>query len=244
MVFSDGEHYQPMVPSQDHKRVYDNDSGPNTGGMGAFSDDALLTAEMRTTILRSIVEPTLRGMSGEGTPFRGILYCGLMLTPQGPKTLEFNCRFGDPETQPVLMRMKTDLLDVFEALLENRLHQLSLEWSPDPAVCVVLASGGYPGKFDNGKPISGLAEVSRMKDVKVFHGGTRAATQANRVGRESPFQTAGGRVLGVTARGPDLPSAAARAYEACSKIDFQGMHYRRDIGVRQIARNAGPGEAP
>jgi phosphoribosylamine---glycine ligase len=243
MVFSDGEHYQPMVPSQDHKRVYDNDVGPNTGGMGAFSDDALLTAEMRARILQSIVEPTLRGMDAEGSPFRGILYCGLMLTSQGPRTLEFNCRFGDPETQPVLMRMKTDLLDVFETLLENRLHQLTLEWLPDPAVCVVLASGGYPGKFEKGKSISGLADLGRMKDVKVFHAGTQAVAHAHQVERESRFQTAGGRVLGVTALGRDLPSAAARAYEACSKITFEGMHYRRDIGTHQTAGNAGPVEA-
>ena len=242
MVFSDGEHYQPMVPSQDHKRVYDNDAGPNTGGMGAFSDGSLLTAEMRRTILQSIVEPTLRGMRSEGNPFRGILYCGLMLTPQGPRTLEFNCRFGDPETQPVLMRMKTDLLDVFEALLANRLDQLSLEWSPDPAVCVVLASGGYPGKFEKGKSISGLADVSRMENVKVFHAGTQVAAHTHPGGKESQFQTAGGRVLGVTALGRDLASAATRAYQACSKIDFEGMHYRRDIGTRQAARNAGPVE--
>lgn len=242
MVFSDGEHYQPMVPSQDHKRVYDNDAGPNTGGMGAFSDDALLTTEMRMTILQSIVEPALRGMRSEGTPFRGILYCGLMLTDQGPRTLEFNCRFGDPETQPVLMRMKTDLLDVFEALLENRLHQVSLQWATDSAVCVVLASGGYPGKFEKGKPISGLAEVSRMEDVKVFHAGTQAATLSHQTERAGPIQTVGGRVLGVTALGRDLPVAAARAYEACSRIHFEGMHYRRDIGGRPATRNSGPVE--
>jgi phosphoribosylamine--glycine ligase len=236
MVFSDGDHYLPMVPSQDHKRVFDHDQGPNTGGMGAFSDDSLLAAEMRKTILQSIVEPTLRGMAADGSPFRGILYCGLMLTAQGPKALEFNCRFGDPETQPVLMRMKTDLVSVFEAQIEGRLNEFTIEWLADPAVCVVVASGGYPGKFEKGKSISGLTDVDRMKAVKVFHAGTRGVISANQVG-ETAFQTAGGRVLGVTAIGPDLRSAVTRVYDACSKIRFEGMHYRRDIGIQQAMPN-------
>jgi len=222
-----------MVPSQDHKRVFDNDEGPNTGGMGAFSDDALLTPAMQRGILQGIVEPTLRGMRAEGFPFRGILYCGLMLTSQGPKVLEFNCRFGDPETQPVLMRMKTDLVDIFEAIAAGHLDQVSLEWASGSAVCVVLASGGYPGKFEKGKSILGLEEVGQMEDVKVFHAGTKGTSQSEVDTRKIRFQTAGGRVLGVTATGKNLQTAVTRAYQACSKVQFEGMHYRRDIGVPQ-----------
>jgi phosphoribosylamine---glycine ligase len=232
MVFADGEHYLPMVPSQDHKRVFDNDQGPNTGGMGAFSDDSILSPPLRQTILHTIVEPTLRGMKVEGTPYRGILYFGLMLTDMGPKVLEFNCRFGDPETQPVLMRMQSDLVDVFEGIVTGRLHEVSLDWLPDPTVCVVLASGGYPGHSEKGKLISGLDQAEAMEDVKVFHAGSRAATVVLGEKATKGFQTAGGRVLGVTAKGNDLRSAAARAYQACSMIQFEGMHYRRDIAVK------------
>jgi phosphoribosylamine--glycine ligase len=234
MVFSDGEHYHPMVPSQDHKRVFDNDQGPNTGGMGAFSDDAILNAELRNQILREIVVPTLRGMQAEGTPFQGVLYFGLMLTNRGPQVLEFNCRFGDPETQPVLMRMKTDLVDVLEAIAVGNLNQTALEWSNHPSVCVVIASGGYPGSFAKGKRIHGLDQVGAMKDVKVFHGGTKWSDASGGRPSEPQFQTAGGRVLGVTATGSDLRSAVARAYEACSLIQFEGMHYRHDIAKKYL----------
>lgn len=231
MVFSDGEHYVPMAPSQDHKRVFDNDAGPNTGGMGAFSDESLLTPELRGEILRRIVEPTLRGMKADGTPFTGILYCGLMLTAHGPKVLEFNCRFGDPETQAVVMRLKTDLVDILEAIASGRLHQLNVEWFPEPSVCVVLASGGYPEKFEKGKRIHGLEEVERMSAVKVFAAATKAVSTADGAAGRVPLETSGGRVLGVTASGKNLAAAIGRAYEACRTIHFDGMHYRRDIAA-------------
>ncbi len=234
MVFSDGESYISMVPSQDHKRVFDHDQGPNTGGMGAFSDDLILDRDQHQWILRKIVEPTLQGMRLEGRPFKGILYCGLMLTDSGPQVLEFNCRFGDPETQPVLMRMKSDLADVLSALAEGNLKDAPVQWSSQPSVCVVLTSGGYPGKYEKGKPIEGLAGTSSLPDVKVFHAGTKFCKSPESNSLEKRFETAGGRVLGVTAIGSDLKSAAQRAYQVCSKIHFEGMHYRRDIAVKPL----------
>ncbi len=231
MVFTDGEHYLPMVPAQDHKRVFDADQGPNTGGMGAFSDDSILTPGLRTSLLLSIVEPTLRGMKEEGAPFKGILYCGLMLTELGPKVLEFNCRFGDPETQPVLMRMKSDLMEIFEGIAAGALDATPLSWSPDPAVCVVMASGGYPGAYQKGKAIQGIEKADAMEDVKVFHAGTKMIP-----GASSRFETNGGRILGVTATGADLQSAVAQAYRACALIQFDGVHYRRDIAAQFLHR--------
>lgn len=227
MVFSDGQHFVPLVPSQDHKRVFDGDQGPNTGGMGAFSDDSILSAAQRDQIVRTIVEPTLGGLRAEGLPYRGILYFGLMLTPGGPQVLEFNCRFGDPETQAVLMRMESDLAEILEAIPRQELNQFRPAWSPHSSVCVVLASGGYPGSFEKGKRIEGLDRLTANPNVKVFHAGTRA------ISGKDGFETSGGRVLGVTARGPGLKEAAARAYAACGEIHFEGMHFRRDIGVRR-----------
>ena len=231
LVFADGSHALPMVPSQDHKTVLDDDLGPNTGGMGAYSADWILTPQLHQHILTTIVTPTLRGMAAEGTPYRGILYFGLMLTEDGPKVLEFNTRMGDPETQPVLFRLQSDLVNVFEAILDRRLDQIDLRWDTDCSVCVVLASGGYPGNFTRGKVISGLAEADALPNVKIFHAGTES--------KDDHLITAGGRVLGVTAKASTLQSAIDLAYEAVAKIHFDEMHYRRDIGRKGLKKQAG-----
>jgi phosphoribosylamine--glycine ligase len=231
LVFADGAHALPMVPSQDHKTVLDDDLGPNTGGMGAYSADCILSPQLHQHILTTIVTPTLRGMAAEGTPYRGILYFGLMLTEDGPKVLEFNTRMGDPETQPVLFRLQSDLVNVFEAILDRRLDQIDLRWDTDCSVCVVLASGGYPGNFARGKVISGLAEADALPNVKIFHAGTES--------KDDHLITAGGRVLGVTAKASTLQSAIDLAYEAVAKIHFDEMHYRRDIGRKGLKKQAG-----
>ncbi len=226
LVFSDGEHFLPMVPSQDHKTVFDNDQGPNTGGMGAYSTDGILSLEQQRKILQSIVEPTIRGMAAEGTPYRGILYVGLMLTSQGIKVLEFNARMGDPETQPVLFRLENDLVGVLQAISEQTLDSVQLQWDRACSICVVMASGGYPGKFQKGRLIQGIAEADALEQVKVFHAGTRL--------KDGQFITAGGRVLGVTAKAVDLPAAIARVYQALKKVQFEQMHYRSDIGSKGL----------
>jgi phosphoribosylamine--glycine ligase len=222
LVFSDGTNVAPLVPARDHKRVGDGDSGPNTGGMGAYSNDALLDATMREWLVHHIAVPVIQGLKSEGSPYKGVLYIGLMMTARGPMVLEFNCRFGDPEAQAVLFRMESDLVDVCEAVTNGSLAVDMLRWTPQPSVCVVLASGGYPGSFTGGKVISGLADAEKVPGVKVFHGGTA------HVGDQ--IVTAGGRVLGVTARAADLAAATDRAYAAVAKIHFDGMQYRRDIG--------------
>ena len=227
LVLSDGQRVTPLVPAQDHKRVGDNDTGPNTGGMGAYSADFLLDARMREWLLTHIARPTIEGMRAEGSEYRGILYCGLMLTPRGPMVLEFNCRFGDPETQPILMRMESDLVEAMEASIEGRVSDGDFKWSNDAAVCVVIASGGYPEGYEVGKRITGLSEAGKADGVKVFHAGTSRDQLGN-------FNTAGGRVLGITARAPDLSVAVERAYAAAQKIHFDGMHYRRDIAARAL----------
>ncbi|HEV8524168.1 MAG TPA: phosphoribosylamine--glycine ligase [Terriglobales bacterium] len=226
LVLSDGERVVPLVAAQDYKRVGDGDTGPNTGGMGAYSTDALVDAQMRDWLVTHIARPVIAGMKAEGAEYRGILYCGLMMTARGPMVLEFNCRFGDPETQPIVMRMDSDLLGVFIAAVEGRVSDGDFKWSGDPAVCVVIASGGYPGSYETGKKISGMREADSVEGVKVFHAGTAL--------RDGEFYTSGGRVLGVTARGPDLETAVARAYEAAGKINFEGMHYRKDIAARAL----------
>src|SRR5208337_136323 len=226
LVLSDGERVVPLVASQDHKRVLDNDQGPNTGGMGAYSTDQILDTQMRDWLVAHIARPVIAGMRAEGAPSKGILYCGIMMTARGPVVLEFNCRFGDPETQPVMMRMESDLLDAIEASIQGRVSDGDFRWSPEPAVCVVMASGGYPGAFEAGKVISGIEEADRMHGVKVFHAGTDR--------RDGSYYTSGGRVLGVTARGKDLPDAVERAYDAVMKIRFDGMHYRKDIAARGL----------
>ncbi len=228
MVVSDGERVAPLTAAQDFKRVGDGDTGPNTGGMGSYSTDELLDGEMQEWLLTHVARPVIAGMKAEGSPYKGILYCGLMMTARGPMVLEFNCRFGDPETQPVLMRMESDLLGPFIASIEGRVSDGDLKWSPDPAVCVVLASGGYPGAYEMGKKITGIEEADRVEGVKVFHAGTTS--------RDGAFYTAGGRVLGVTARGADLPQAVERAYASVACIQFEGMHYRKDIAARALSR--------
>jgi phosphoribosylamine--glycine ligase len=226
LVMSDGERVVPLVAAQDHKRVFDNDQGPNTGGMGAYSTDQIVDPQMRDWLVTHIARPVIAGMRAEGADYKGILYCGIMMTARGPMVLEFNCRFGDPETQPVMMRMESDLLEAMEASIAGRVSDGDFRWSPEPAVCVVMASGGYPGAFEAGKLITGIGEADRMYGVKVFHAGT------NR--RDGSYYTSGGRVLGVTARGKDLPEAVERAYDAVMKVRFDGMHYRKDIAARGL----------
>ena len=222
LVLTDGATIVPLVPSRDHKRVGDGDTGPNTGGMGAYSTDDLLAAPMREWILGHIAKPVIEGMRAEGIAYKGVLYIGLMMTARGPMVLEFNCRLGDPETQAVLFRLESDLVEVCEAVAKGSLAADSLRWSSEASVCVVLASGGYPGSFTGGRPIHGIDEAEKVSGVKVFHAGTAHSGDQ--------IVTSGGRVLGVTAHGPDLGSAAARAYEAAARIRFDGMQYRRDIG--------------
>ena len=234
IVLTDGRAILPLPPTQDHKAVFDNDQGPNTGGMGAYSDDAILDEPARAAILRGIVVPTLAGMAAEGNPFRGFLYVGLMMTAQGPKTLEYNVRLGDPEAQPILIRLRSDLVDLFKGIHDGRLGAVEARWSPNPSVCVVLTSKGYPGKPEIGKVITGYEAAEAQGGVKVFHAGT--------VFHDQKLLTAGGRVLGVTATGADLPGAIERAYTAAGKIHFEGMHYRRDIGAKGLRRMARPPE--
>jgi phosphoribosylamine--glycine ligase len=226
LVLSDGERVAPLVGAQDHKRVGDNDTGPNTGGMGAYSTPQIVDKQMTDWLIGHIAKPVVAGMRAEGMEYKGILYCGLMMTAKGPSVLEFNCRFGDPETQPILMRLESDLVEAIEASIDGRVSEGAFKWSDDSSACVVLASGGYPGPYESGKLIRGLAEAESVAGVKVFHAGTTM--------RDGQFYTAGGRVLGVTSRGVDLAQALSRAYEACGKIQFEGMHYRRDIAARPL----------
>jgi phosphoribosylamine--glycine ligase len=228
----------PLEPTQDHKAAFDNDQGPNTGGMGAYCPTPLATPELLGVVDRDILVPTVHAMKRRRRPFRGVLYAGLMVTNQGPRVLEFNCRFGDPETQPLLMRLRTDLLDLLEAAVDDRLDEFEgrLEWDPRPAVCVVMASRGYPGPYEKGLAITGLAEAARLPDVKVFHAGTRR--EGERV------LTDGGRVVGVTALGDSLAAARDRAYEAVRLIQFPGAFYRHDIAAKALRGPGGQGPAP
>jgi len=226
LCLSDGKTVKPLVPAQDHKRIGEGDTGPNTGGMGVYSTDALLDPAMSEWILNHIAEPTIRGMADEDTPFQGVLYVGLMMTARGPQVLEFNARFGDPETQAILLRLESDLVDALEACVDGRLAETGLRWSPGASVCVVASSAGYPGSYKTGMPVSGLGAAAQVPEVVVFHAGTA------QVGGQ--LVTAGGRVLGVSARGERLEQALARAYQALAEIDFEGMYYRRDIGHRAL----------
>ncbi len=228
LVFSDGERVAPLVAAQDHKRVGDGDTGPNTGGMGAYSTPDLLDGGMRDWLLNHIARPVVAGMKAEGSEFKGVLYCGLMMTARGPMVLEFNCRFGDPETQPILMRLESDLVEAFEASIQGHTSEGDFRWSQDASVCVVMSAGGYPGTFEAGKRIDGLDDAAKIESIKVFHAGTSK--------RDGVYYTSGGRVLGVTARAPDLQTAVKLAYEACSKISFDGAHYRKDIAARALKR--------
>jgi len=226
LLLSDGERVAPLVAAQDHKRVGDADTGPNTGGMGAYSMSSLLDEQMQNWLLQHVARPVVAGMKAEGSEYKGVLYCGLMMTARGPMVLEFNCRFGDPEVQAILMRLESDLVEALEASIEGRVSEGDFQWSNDASVCVVMASGGYPGVFEAGKRIVGIEEANAMEGVKVFHAGTSA--------RDGHYFTAGGRVLGVTARAPQLSGAVERAYEAVAKIGFEGAHYRRDIAARAL----------
>jgi phosphoribosylamine--glycine ligase len=230
IVVTDGQRYAPLVPTRDHKRVFDGNRGPNTGGMGAYSTDDLLSARLRRDILDSIVEPTMRGLASDGIFYQGFLYIGLMLTINGPKVLEFNCRLGDPETQAIVARMDFDLAEVLAEVASRNLEPSSLKWKPGASACVVMASDGYPGKFKAGRRIVGLTDAQRVSGVKVFHAGTQRQGDS--------VVTSGGRVLGVTAVGASLEAALATAYKAAAMIRFEGMHYRKDIGA-----HAGRGQA-
>jgi phosphoribosylamine---glycine ligase len=228
LAFTDGETVVPMASAQDHKAALDDDKGPNTGGMGAYSPAPVVTETVHKKILEQIMIPTVKAMAAEGCPFRGVLYAGLMIKDGEPKVLEFNVRFGDPEAQPLFMRMGSDLLPILEAVVDRRLHEVEIRWRPEPAVCVVMAAGGYPGPHDTGRPISGLEAVARLEDVMVFHAATALV--------EGKYVTNGGRVLGVTALGGDISSAMTRAYQAVQKIHWDGVHYRTDIGRKAIER--------
>ena len=224
LAFTDGKTVIPMVSSQDHKRALDNDMGLNTGGMGTFSPSKLYNEELNSFCMENIYIPTMEAMNSENRKFKGVLYFGLILTESGPKVLEYNARFGDPETQVVLPRLKTDIISIFNAVIDEKLNSVKIEWEDHAAVCVILASGGYPGKYRTGIEITGIEEAEKDTSVMVFHAGTRMES-----GR---YLTAGGRVLGVTAVGDSMDSAREKAYEAVGKIRFEGMHYRKDIGIK------------
>ncbi len=226
LCFTDGKTISPMPSAQDHKRAYDHDKGPNTGGMGAFSPSRIYTAQLAERCMNEIFRPTVDGMARMGRPFRGVLYFGLMITKDGPKVIEYNARFGDPETQAVLPRLKTDLVEIMNAIIDERLDQIQIEWTDHAACCVVLASGGYPKSYRKGHEISGISDAEAMENVLVFHAGTKLREGSDTV------ETAGGRVLGVTGLAKTLDQAIVTAYQAAEKIHFEDMHKRNDIGVK------------
>ena len=234
IVLTDGEHILPLAPTRDHKRVFDSDQGPNTGGMGAYSTDELVSPNLEQAILATIVRPTIRGLAADGRLYKGFLYFGIMLTQNGPKVLEFNCRMGDPEAQPMVVRMDFDLAEAFVALAAGSLHKIKAVWKEGASVCVVMASGGYPGDYETGKRIEGLADAQVLDKVVVFHAGTKRDS--------SNYYTSGGRVLGVTAWGPDLALAIRTCYEAAAKIRFDGAHYRKDIGAHGLTQIRAAGD--
>ena len=227
MVLTDGEHILPMASSQDHKRVFDNDQGPNTGGMGAYSPAPIVTRAIHERILRDILAPLLAGLKKKEIRYRGVIYVGLMITKEGPKVLEFNARFGDPECQPIMMRLKSDLIPLLEATIDGKLNDIQPEWYDEAAVCVVLCAAGYPGSYDKAKEIHGLDKLRNWQGGFVFHSGT--------VKENSRWSTSGGRVLGVTARGRSITAAVEKAYRAVGEISWEGMHYRKDIAYRALA---------
>ena len=228
LVFTDGESILPLPTSQDHKAIFDGDQGPNTGGMGAYSPAPVVTEEVHRKVMETILLPTIRALAAEGRKYRGVLYAGLMIQDGKPKVLEYNARFGDPETQPLLMRMKSDLLPVLEATIDGTLGRQKVDWDTRATVCVVMASGGYPGFYAKGKVISGLEEAAQVPDAFVFHAGTAM--------REGKIVTNGGRVLGVTAAGRGIQEAITAVYQAVGKISWEGMQYRRDIGRKALNR--------
>jgi len=226
MAFSDGRTVVPMASSQDHKRIFDADKGPNTGGMGAYSPAPIVTKKLEQSVMDKIMIPTVRAMEKEGRLFKGVLYAGLMIHQGEAKVLEFNARFGDPETQPIVARLETDLIEIIEAILDGTLSRLQIKWKPESAVCVVMASGGYPGNYEKGKVITGLDRAAKQPGVIVFHSGTAL--------KDGGIVTDGGRVLGVTGLGPAVASAIDKAYVGVREIAFAGAHFRKDIGARAI----------
>jgi phosphoribosylamine--glycine ligase len=228
LAFVDGHNIYVMESSQDHKPIGDGDTGPNTGGMGAYSPAPIITEDMMDRITREVLVPIVDAMNRNGTPYKGVLYAGLMMTSGGPRVLEFNVRFGDPETQPILMRLQSDLLEVCLAVCDGRLDEVLLRWDPRPAVCVVMAAGGYPGNYEKGKVITGLDKAREVENVTVFHAGTKR--------QNGDIVTSGGRVLGVTALGADITAAKTRAYEAVERIHFDRAYYRRDIADKAVQR--------
>lgn len=225
LAFADGKTVLPMVSAQDHKRIFDGDKGPNTGGMGAYSPAPVYTEALSAEVNKTIIEPTIAAMAAEGTPFTGILYTGLMLTEKGPRVLEYNVRFGDPETQPIMVRMKSDIVALFQACVDGKLDEAALEWHDEAAVCVIMASGGYPANSEKGVPIHGLDDIAAEEAI-VFHSGTAE--------KDGEIVTNGGRVLGVTAKDATIKGAIDKAYAAVEKINFDHMQFRRDIGARAL----------
>lgn len=226
LAFSDGKTVVPMVSSQDHKKIFNKDKGPNTGGMGAYSPVPFYNDLSRKIVLQKILKPTIEGLKTEGREYKGVLYAGLILTKEGPKVLEFNARFGDPETQVVLPRLETDLIEIFNAVIEGNLHKINLKWKDNAVVCVVIASGGYPGKYQKGKVIGGLKSLEKMKNIIAFHAGTKF--------QDGKVVTSGGRVLGITAWADTIFKAKEKAYEGVEKIYFEEMYYRKDIALKGI----------
>jgi len=227
LALVDGRNIYLLESAQDHKAIGDNDTGPNTGGMGAYTPAPFVTDAILEQIERQVLVPVIDAVNRAGTVYQGVLYAGLMLTTTGPKVLEFNTRFGDPETQPILMRLKSDIVEALLATAEGKLDEITLQWDPRPSVCVVMSSGGYPGKYDTGKVITGIDDARSIPDTMVFHAGTKTDAQGRLV-------TAGGRVLGVTALGQTLPEAKRRAYNAVEKINFDGMYFRKDISDKAV----------
>jgi len=232
LCLSDGKHVVSMVAAQDHKRIGEGDTGPNTGGMGVYSTDTILDPAMQEWVMHHIARPAIAGMAAEGTPFVGVLFIGLMMTPRGPQVLEFNARFGDPETQGVLMRLESDLLEALEACVDGRLAEVQLKWKPGASACVIASSGGYPESYRTGFEITGLDEAAQVPGVQVFHSGTALVGGV----ATGSVRTSGGRVLGVTAAADTLPEALDKAYAAMSRISFEGMYFRRDIGHRALLK--------
>ncbi len=228
LVITDGKDCVPLASAQDHKRIFDGDNGPNTGGMGAYSPAPVATPELTDSVMKDIIRPTIAAMGKENARYTGVLYAGIMVTDEGPKVLEFNCRFGDPETQVILPRLKSDIIELIEASIDDEIDMAKPEWDERPCVSVVLSSGGYPGEYETGFDIEGLDALDRAKDVYVFHAGTKAV--------DGKTVTAGGRVLNVTALGSDIRDAIDRCYNAVNLIEFEGMHFRRDIGFRALKR--------
>jgi phosphoribosylamine--glycine ligase len=236
IVLTDGKSFLPMAPTRDHKRVFDGDRGPNTGGMGAYTMDGMIAQKYESVIIKDIVCPTIAGLSEEGIPYTGFLYFGLMLTSNGPMVLEYNCRLGDPETQPIMMRMDFDLAAAFDAVASRTLDKIKPAWKPGASVCVVMASSGYPGSFETGKKITGLENAAMSPGVAVFHAGTKREGDS--------IVTSGGRVLGVTAAADSLPQAIHKAYDAAGKIQFEGAQCRLDIGAKGNLQTRVAAEAP